>query len=89
MEQSKIFIFSKTSTDIYFGNNISSEEDSIVRAAYALGSLNGANGLDRRTLCYNPGFPKLQDVLDFATKEVKKINNGVSRWESNPLTSAP
>ena len=72
MEQSKIFIFSKTSTDIYFGNNISSEEDSIVRAAYALGSLNGANGLDPRTLCYNLVFPKLQDVLDFATKEVKK-----------------
>eukprot|EP00957_Ditylum_brightwellii_P120073 9162767-Ditylum_brightwellii.AAC.1 len=46
--------------------------------AYALGALNGANGLDSRTVQYFPVFVEIQKLMDFATREVRKDK----QWET-------
>jgi hypothetical protein len=65
--------FSKASTDLYFGQNISKEnENTMKRKVYGLTSLNGANGLDPQNLRYFPVFDSLVKLMMHANIEVKK-----------------
>ena len=73
--KAKPALFSQTSTDIYFGTNFDESTENALTVhctAYALGSLNGPNGLDQRTVQYYKKFPDMQELMDFASVQVKE-----------------
>eukprot|EP00957_Ditylum_brightwellii_P204853 15341089-Ditylum_brightwellii.AAC.1 len=54
------------------------ETDTFRQTAYALDSLNGANGLNPMTMQFFPSFGDIQKLMVFATKEVRKD----SQWKA-------